>query len=109
MTPSTKPLETLPMKFLLAAAATDTGTATNKTSALISAEHGLIARFEEATGLPREVAIWSVNILGALVILIGGFIVAGIARAAWSGSSSPNATSIPPSAASSATWPMPRS
>lgn len=64
---------------LLAAAATETVAATNKTSALIPS-HGIVARFEEATGLPREVALWSVNILAALILLIGGYIIAGIAR-----------------------------
>ena len=68
------------MNLLLAAAAPVVSATTNTVQALIQPGQGLIARFEEATGLPREVAVWSVNILGALVILIGGFIVAGLAR-----------------------------
>jgi small conductance mechanosensitive channel len=37
-------------------------------------------RFEEATGLPPQVAAWGVNIIGALVIFIIGYILAGFIR-----------------------------
>ena len=37
-------------------------------------------RFEEATGLPPQVAAWGVNILGALIIFIIGYILAGFIR-----------------------------
>ena len=67
------------MKLLLAAAADGSAT-TNTAKALIQPGHGLVARFEEATGLPREAAVWSVNILAALLLLVGGYIIAGILR-----------------------------
>ena len=47
---------------------------------LIKPASGLINRFEEATGLPREVAVWGVNVLGALIIIVVGYILAGFAR-----------------------------
>ena len=53
---------------------------TNRSSALLNPGGGLVTRFEEATGLPREVVVWSVNIVAALVILIVGWMVAGFAR-----------------------------
>jgi len=61
------------MNFLLAAA--DTGT-----NALRLSNSPLIERFEEATGLPREVAVWGVNILAALVIFVIGYLVANLVR-----------------------------
>ena len=67
------------MKLLLAAAADGSAT-TNTAKALIQPGPGLVARFEEATGLPREAAVWSVNILAALLLLVGGYIIAGILR-----------------------------
>ena len=73
----------MPMNPLLAqaaAAAADTAVATNRSSALLNPGSGLVARFEEATGLPREVAVWSVNIVAALILLIAGWIIAGFAR-----------------------------
>ncbi len=66
--------------FAQAAAAADTTITTNRPAALLNPNSGLVARFEEATGLPREVAVWSVNIVAALLILIVGWIVAGFAR-----------------------------
>ena len=63
-----------------AAGAADTAAKTNGTGGLLDPNHGLVARFEEATGLPREVALWSVNIVGALIILVVGYILAGFAR-----------------------------
>jgi small conductance mechanosensitive channel len=68
------------MNLLLAQAVSDTSVKTNLPSAVLDANHGIVARFEEATGLPREVALWSVNIVAALVILVGGYILAGFAR-----------------------------
>lgn len=68
------------MHPLLAAAALESPADPGKASALINAEHGLVARFEQATGLPREVALWSINFLAALVIIVGGIIVAGMMR-----------------------------
>ena len=69
------------MNILLAqAVATDATVNTNVVKGLIDPNHGLVARFEEATGLPREVALWSVNIVAALVILVAGYIIAGFAR-----------------------------
>jgi len=62
------------------AGAADTAARTNSTGGLLDPNHGLVARFEEATGLPREVALWSVNIVGAIVILFVGYILAGFAR-----------------------------
>ena len=62
------------------AAAADTATSTNRSAGLLNSNSGLVARFEEATGLPREVAVWSVNILAALVILVVGWIVASFVR-----------------------------
>jgi small conductance mechanosensitive channel len=56
------------------------GTATNSSGGLLNSNSDLVARFEAATGLPREVALWSVNILGSLVILVAGFILAGFVR-----------------------------
>jgi small conductance mechanosensitive channel len=40
----------------------------------------LVERFEQATGLPREVAVWGVSILAALIIIVLGYIVAGFVR-----------------------------
>lgn len=69
------------MNFLLAqAAGATTTTTTNQAGGILDPNSGFVARFEEATGLPREVALWSVNIVGAIVILIAGWILAGFAR-----------------------------
>ena len=69
------------MNLLLAQAAVpDAITKTNRSGGLLDTNHGLVARFEEATGLPREVALWSVNIVAALVILVIGYVLAGFAR-----------------------------
>ena len=64
------------MNLMLAAAAPET--ATNATMRLSNLP--LVQRFEEATGMPREVAVWGVNILAALVILVIGYMVAGFIR-----------------------------
>lgn len=69
-----------PILAQAAAAAAETASNTNRSSALISASQGFVQRFEEATGLPREVALWSINVLAALVLLVLGYIVAGLAR-----------------------------
>lgn len=66
--------------FAQAAGAAPGGAGTNAPARLLDANSGVVARFEEATGLPREVALWSVNIVATLVILVAGYIVAGIAR-----------------------------
>ena len=63
---------------LLAAAEAAGPASTN--APLIKPAQGLITRFEEATGLPREVAVWGVNVIGALIIVIIGYILAGFAR-----------------------------
>ena len=69
------------MNLLLAqAVAADSLSNTNRPVGLANAGQGFVARFEEATGLPREVALWSVNILAACVILVVGYMVAGFAR-----------------------------
>lgn len=68
------------MKLLLAQAVTDSASATNRSSMTLDPNRGFVARFEEATGLPREVALWSVNIVAALVILAAGYVLAGFAR-----------------------------
>jgi small conductance mechanosensitive channel len=47
---------------------------------LIDTNQGLVARIADATGLPHEVAAWSVNILASLIILVAGYVVAGFAR-----------------------------
>src|SRR5205085_8165639 len=64
------------MNLIFAAAAPET--ATNATLRLSNLP--LIDRFEHATGLPHDVAVWSVNILAALIVFIIGFIIAGFAR-----------------------------
>lgn len=66
------------MKLLLGAITS--GSSTNTVSERTQPGHGLVARFEEATGLPREAAVWSVNILAALLLLVGGYIIAGMLR-----------------------------
>lgn len=64
------------MNFFLAQAA---GTAsTNVVKKIIPMKWS--EKFEEATGLPPEVAAWGVNILGALIIFIIGYILAGFLR-----------------------------
>lgn len=71
------------MHILLAQAAgpaADALTKTNRSSALFNSTSGFVTRFEEATGLPKEVALWSTNILAALVLLVAGFMLAGFAR-----------------------------
>lgn len=73
---------TMTSLFSLAqAAAADTAAAPAipKTAA-VKLNPGLLSRFEEATGLPAEVAHWGVNILVAIGILIVGYIGAGIVR-----------------------------
>lgn len=64
------------MNLILAAAAPET--ATNVTMRLSNSP--LVQRFEEATGLPREVAAWGVNILAALIVFFIGYLVAGFIR-----------------------------
>lgn len=49
-------------------------------TAIIKPRQNWITRFEEATGLPSEVAVWGVNILAAAAILFLGYVAAGIAR-----------------------------
>ena len=69
-----------PILAQVAAAAAETASNTNRGGPLISASQGFVQRFEEATGLPREVALWSINILAALLLLVLGYIAAGLAR-----------------------------
>jgi small conductance mechanosensitive channel len=66
------------MNFLIAQA--NAAGTTNAPKALIPTNARWVERFEEATGLPREVAAWGVNIIGALIIFIIGYIVAGFVR-----------------------------
>ena len=63
------------MNFFLAQAAV---VATNGVAKIIPMKWA--DRFEEATGLPPQVAAWGVNILGALIIFIIGYILAGFIR-----------------------------
>jgi len=49
-------------------------------TAIIKPHQTWLTRFEEATGLPSEVAVWGVNILAAIAILFIGYVAAGIAR-----------------------------
>ena len=68
------------MNPILAQATADSTAATNRVTKIIDPNTGLVARFEEATGLPREVALWSVNIVASLIILVIGYILAGFVR-----------------------------
>lgn len=61
-------------------AAADVSTSTNRASALIQPAQGWVTRWEEATGLPREVIVWGINGLVTLVIFIVGYLLAGITR-----------------------------
>ncbi len=63
--------------FAQAAAAAVT---TNAPARLLDPNSGIVARFEEATGLPREVAMWSVNVVATAIILVAGYILAGFVR-----------------------------
>lgn len=65
------------MNFFLAQAPAAAG-ATNEIKKIIPMKWS--EKFEEATGLPPEVAAWGVNIIGALIIFIIGYIVAGFVR-----------------------------
>lgn len=56
------------------------GAATNAPARMLDGSSGLVARFEAATGLPREVALWSVNIVAAIIIFAIGYILAGFVR-----------------------------
>jgi small conductance mechanosensitive channel len=47
---------------------------------ILKANSPWVERFEQATGLPREVAVWGVNAIAAILILVIGYIVAGFAR-----------------------------
>lgn len=64
------------MRFILAAAET----VTNAPQPWFKPNSPFIERFEQATGLPREAAVWGVNIIVVLVILVAGYILAGFAR-----------------------------
>src|ERR1051325_5091742 len=64
------------MNFMLAAAAPEAAT----NAPMRFSNSPLVERFEQATGLPREVAVWGVNILAALVIVVIGYIIAGFIR-----------------------------
>lgn len=67
------------MTPLFAQAAAAAGS-TNAPARLLDPNSGIVARFEEATGLPREVAMWSVNVVASAIILIAGYILAGFVR-----------------------------
>ncbi|MBM3844979.1 MAG: mechanosensitive ion channel [Verrucomicrobia bacterium] len=49
------------------------------------ATRGLANRFEEATGLPGELAMWTVNIGLAILIVLAGYVFAGLVRNAIKG------------------------
>lgn len=68
------------ISLLLAQGVIPADAATNRAAALLLPNQGLVARFEEATGLPREAAVWSISILAALIIIVGGYILAGFVR-----------------------------
>jgi len=68
------------MNLIFAQAAGAATNQTNTTSGLLDRNSGFVARFEEATGMPREVALWSVNIAASVVIFIAGYILAGFVR-----------------------------
>jgi small conductance mechanosensitive channel len=53
---------------------------TNTAQPLIALPSTVAERFERATGLPAVVGTWAVNILGALVIVLIGYIVANLVR-----------------------------
>ncbi|MBI3870487.1 MAG: mechanosensitive ion channel [Verrucomicrobia bacterium] len=65
---------------LAAAAVSNTQTNLLPETAVVKLDPGLLGKFEEATGLPREVALWIVSGLIALAILVIGYLGAGIAR-----------------------------
>lgn len=68
------------MNFLLAQAAGTGTNSTHKAGGILDGSQGFVDRFVEATGLPREAALWSVNIVAAVIILVAGWILAGFAR-----------------------------
>jgi small conductance mechanosensitive channel len=68
------------MTPIFAQAAAAANPATNASGRVLDSNNDIVARFEQATGMPREVAIWSVNILASVIILIAGFILAGFLR-----------------------------
>jgi small conductance mechanosensitive channel len=68
------------MNFLLAQAAAAPSTNAPVSVQLLRSNSPWVERFEQATGLPREVAVWGVNAIAAIVIFIIGFIIAGFAR-----------------------------
>ena len=53
---------------------------TNAPSALIRVDHTLATRFEQATGLPPEVAVWGANIVASILVLVIGYVLARIVR-----------------------------
>lgn len=66
------------MNFFLAQAGPAAVGATNQVIKIIPMKWA--DRFEEATGLPPQVAAWGMNILAALIIFIIGYILAGFMR-----------------------------
>jgi small conductance mechanosensitive channel len=66
--------------FAQAAGAAGAPAQTNASGRLIDASSGIAARFEESTGLPGEAAVWSVNIIATIVILVAGYILSGFVR-----------------------------
>lgn len=64
------------MKLFLAAA--DAAANTNAPAKIVPVT--LIQRFEDATGLPPQVAAWGVNVVAALIIVVIGYILAGFVR-----------------------------
>ncbi len=62
------------------AAAADTASTNTVRVVAATTSRNLAQRFQAMTGLPEEIAFWIINIIGAILILIIGSIVAGIAR-----------------------------
>ena len=53
---------------------------TNAPAPLITVGNNLATRFEHATGLPPEVAVWGANIIASILVLVIGYILAGMVR-----------------------------
>jgi small conductance mechanosensitive channel len=62
------------------AAANDAGTTNTVRVVQGTTARSLAQRFQEMTGMPAEVWLWIINIAGAVLLLVIGSIIAGIAR-----------------------------
>jgi small conductance mechanosensitive channel len=72
-------MNTLFLPFLAQAGAVAVN-GTNNVTPLIKPDRTILKKFEDATGLPPEVAVWGVNIAATCGVLVVGYVVAGIAR-----------------------------